>query len=65
VGIVLTLVGALAGGAGAARAIMMPAALLMAAMFSTSIWFTFRDSFTADDTPSPIPAPASTDGDPP
>jgi hypothetical protein len=53
------------GGATAARAvIMMPAALLMAAMFSTSIWFTFRDSFAADD-PTPDPAPASTDGDTP
>jgi hypothetical protein len=63
VGIVLTLLGAMAGGATAARAVMMPAALLMAAMFSTSIWFTFRDSFAADPDPTPDPAPASTDGD--
>jgi hypothetical protein len=65
VGIVLTLLGAMAGGATAARAVMMPAALLMAAMFSTSIWFTFRDSFAADPDPTPDPAPASTDGDTP
>lgn len=63
VGVVLTMLGALAGGASAARAVMMPAALLMAAMFSTSIWFTFRDSFAADPDPSSLPAPASTDGD--
>ncbi|MBA2961614.1 MULTISPECIES: BPSS1780 family membrane protein [Ramlibacter] len=58
-GIVITLIGGLAGGASAARAVMMPAALLMAAMFSTSIWFTFRDSFSADPQPDAAPGPAS------
>jgi hypothetical protein len=29
----------------------MPVALLMAAMFSTSIYFTFRDSFVATSEP--------------
>ena len=58
VGSVLGLVGGLVGGAGVARAVMMPAALLMAAMFTTSIYFTFRDSFTADD---PVP-PITNDG---
>ncbi|AEG92369.1 BPSS1780 family membrane protein [Ramlibacter tataouinensis] len=43
--------GALIGGSGAAQAVIMPAALLLAAMFSASIYFTFRDSFTADETP--------------
>jgi hypothetical protein len=56
-GTVLGLIGGLAGGAEVARAVMMPAALLMAAMFSTSIYFTFRDSFTADE-PEADPTPA-------
>ncbi|HZY17951.1 MAG TPA: BPSS1780 family membrane protein [Ramlibacter sp.] len=58
VGTVLGLVGGLAGGAGLARTVMVPAALLMAAMFSTSIWFTFRDSFAADAAPSTAADPA-------
>jgi hypothetical protein len=62
-GIVLTLIGALAGGASAARAVMMPAALLMAAMFSTSIWFTFRDSFSADAPPDTVSGPAAGSAD--
>ncbi|WBY02612.1 BPSS1780 family membrane protein [Ramlibacter tataouinensis] len=53
VGTVLGLIGALAGGANLARAVMVPTALLMAAMFTSSIWFTFRDSFTADDPAAP------------
>jgi hypothetical protein len=47
IGSVFGLVGALLGGPAMARAVMMPLALLMAAMFSTSIYFTFRDSFVA------------------
>ncbi len=36
---------------------MMPTALLMAAMFSTSIYFTFRDSFSAaEEEAGPAPA---------
>lgn len=50
-GTVLGLLGGLIGGATMARAVMMPTALLMAAMFSTSIYFTFRDSFVADPPP--------------
>ena len=41
------LLGGLIGGPTVARGVMMPTALLMAAMFSTSIYFTFRDSFVA------------------
>lgn len=48
VGSVLGLVGGLIGGAGMARAMMLPTALVLAAMFSSSIYFTFRDSFAAD-----------------
>jgi hypothetical protein len=39
--------GGVLGGASMARAVMMPVALLLAAMFSTSMYFTFRDSFVA------------------
>ena len=55
VGSVFGLIGGLIGGATMARAVMMPTALLMAAMFSTSIYFTFRDSFSA--TPEPEQQP--------
>ena len=44
----------------AAAALLMPAALLIAAMFSTSMYFTFRDSFEApmtDDTFTPGETP--------
>jgi hypothetical protein len=52
VGTAFGFLGGLIGGPDVARAVMMPTALLMAAMFSTSIYFTFLDSFvaTADDT---------------
>ena len=46
-GSVFGLIGGLIGGAAMARMVMMPTALLMAAMCSTSIYFTFRDSFAA------------------
>ena len=52
--------GLLFGGAGGARGAIMPAALLMAAMFSSSVWFTFRDSFTADDEASASPPTPTT-----
>ncbi len=55
-------VGLLLGGPATARNVMLPTALLMAAMFSSSIYFTFRDSFVADPEPSPVP---TTDGDAP
>ena len=60
VGSAFGLVGALLGGATMARAVMMPTALLMAAMFSTSIYFTFRDSFVA----TPDDAEQQPTGDP-
>lgn len=53
-GALISVVGALSGSAGLLKALMMPVALLLAAMFSTSIWFTFRDSFSAD---TPVAAP--------
>ncbi|MBI2768066.1 MAG: hypothetical protein HYX47_00445 [Burkholderiales bacterium] len=54
-GTVLGVIGGLIGGAEMARAVMMPTALLMAAMFSTSIYFTFRDSFVATEGEEPQP----------
>ena len=54
-GTVLGVIGGLIGGATMARAVMMPTALLMAAMFSTSIYFTFRDSFVATEGDDPQP----------
>lgn len=50
-GMVFAMIGGMAGGAAMARAVMMPLALLLAAMFSTSIYFTFRDSFVATGEP--------------
>jgi hypothetical protein len=48
-GMVVAVVATLAGSPEAATAIMFPAAMLMAAMFFTSIYFTFEDSFTVDE----------------
>ncbi|MEO8390527.1 MAG: BPSS1780 family membrane protein [Polaromonas sp.] len=45
--IVLSVLAGLTGSADFMAAAMMPLALLIAAMFSTSIYFTFRDSFVA------------------
>lgn len=50
-GMLFALVGGMLGGTAMARAVMMPLALLLAAMFSTSIYFTFRDSFVATGEP--------------
>lgn len=47
IGIVLSIITGLTGSGTLMAAAMMPLALLMAAMFSTSIYFTFRDSFVA------------------
>jgi hypothetical protein len=49
VGFVMSTIGLLLGGATVARSIMMPTVLLLVAMFTTSLYFTFRDSFRADD----------------
>jgi hypothetical protein len=35
------------------QVVLYPLVLLMAAMFHTSLWFTFRDSFLEEDTASP------------
>ena len=51
VGFVFSTVGMMLGGVAVARSVMMPTVLLLVAMFSTSRYFTFRDSFQADDVP--------------
>jgi hypothetical protein len=38
-----------------AAASMLPVALLLAAMFFSSVYGTFRDCFVADDNPPPLP----------
>ena len=45
VGVVVTFITSLAGSAELVGAVMFPVAMLMAAMFFTSLYFTFRDSF--------------------
>ena len=58
-GVVVTLLAGLLASPEAAAALVMPAALLMAAMFSTSIYFTFESSFEAtpsdDNSPGEMP----------
>jgi hypothetical protein len=44
--LVLSVVGALLGGAQALGVMLYPAVLLMASMFQTSVFFTYRDSFS-------------------
>lgn len=48
-GLAITIVAGLLGNPQVVAAGMVPAALLMAAMFSSSIFFTFQDCFTPDD----------------
>ncbi len=59
VAVVLMMLSIVLGAPGLMNTLMFPAAMLLAAMFFSSIWFTFRDSFVADETP------AATDGEPP
>jgi hypothetical protein len=49
----LLLLAALVGRMGLAMSGMLPLSLMIAAMFYASLWFTFRDSFSADDAPTP------------
>ena len=48
VALLLGTLGLVFGGAALAKSVMFPTALLLASMFSTSIYFTFRDSFLAE-----------------
>jgi hypothetical protein len=49
-GLVLTMLAIATGSESAVSFVMLPAALLMAAMFFTSIYFTFKDSFITENT---------------
>jgi hypothetical protein len=57
VGMLLMLLSALLGQPDLMGMLMFPSAMLMAAMFFSSIWFSFRDSFVADDAPPSAEAP--------
>ncbi|MDP2448344.1 MAG: BPSS1780 family membrane protein [Polaromonas sp.] len=54
IGLAVSLLAGLLASPEAAAALVMPAALLMAAMFSSSLYFTFRDSFDATPPDSPV-----------
>lgn len=58
VGSVLGLGAGLVGGPSVAQAVMMPTALLLAAMFSTSIYFSFQACFSEEE-PAPQAAPVT------
>ncbi|MDB5912025.1 MAG: putative rane protein [Ramlibacter sp.] len=59
VGFLFSTIGMLLGGVAVARTVMMPTVLLLVTMFSSSLYFTFRDSFEA--TPeSASPSPPAT-----
>jgi hypothetical protein len=57
-GLFMSLLSSMLGGASTMNFIMYPAVLLMASMFHTSIYFTFRDSFVTDDE-SPLLPPVA------
>ena len=57
--VVVTVIAALLGNPLFAGLAMFPVALVMMALFFTSIYFTFRDSFTANSTDAPASASAS------
>jgi hypothetical protein len=52
VGMVVVVLSITLGQPGLANTLMLPTAMLLAAMFFSSIWFTFSDSFVADDEPA-------------
>lgn len=56
-GLATSFLASLMGGTAAVAMILYPAVLLMAAMFHTSVYFTFRDSFDASDA-DPTDSPA-------
>jgi hypothetical protein len=49
-GLLVSLVAGALGGPAMASMLILPTVVVMASMFFTSVYFTFRDSFT-DDTP--------------
>jgi hypothetical protein len=59
VAVVLMMLSIVLGAPGLMTTLMFPTAMLLAAMFFSSIWFTFRDSFVADDEPPAADATAA------
>ena len=54
-GLVMNLLAVLIGGAQMLSVVIYPTVLLLASMFHTSIWFTFRDSFVTEEASPPAP----------
>jgi hypothetical protein len=48
IGFCVSAIGMMLGGQAVANSIMLPTALVLVAMFTSSLYFTFRDSFRAD-----------------
>lgn len=63
IGLVISLLGAMLGGTQAMSIILYPSVLFMASMFHASIYFTFRDSFLADDDEALAPPNPATGDD--
>ncbi len=59
-GLAVTMLAVLLGGPTAAATVMFPAAMLVAAMFFTSIFFTFESTFGPVDPPGSEPTPGET-----
>lgn len=57
IGFFVSSIGLMLGGLAVARSIMLPTVLVLVAMFSSSLYFTFRDSFRADGDGDAAPAP--------
>jgi MFS family permease len=64
VGFVFSTIGLMLGGTTVAKSIMMPTVLLLVAMFTTSLYFTFRDSFRADGEGEAVPTVPAEEGTP-
>lgn len=58
VGFTISTIGLMIGGAAVARGVMMPTVLVLVAMFTTSLYFTFRDSFHAEGGEEVVAEPA-------
>ena len=58
-GLLLLVLTALSGSAAVASAGLLPVALLIASMFFTSLWFTFRDCFSDSEPPAGALPPAA------
>jgi len=56
-GLLVSVIAGLLGGQAVANLLVLPSVVVMASMFFTSVYFTFRDSFTDDTPPAPTPGP--------